>query len=377
MPPPVPPAPVLFSQLKLYTHYIVPAPSDEARFLTATFARNADEYVKKQRRLLLRYVGRKMKLFDSGETSFRAQLYGDGGEIEDVYFDETSFPPGQMFQEVNWDWKPVAVAPLPPDPWDEFISPLEMDFASEKEEKEYYKKNPPLKLRNVLSPVDLAALNQFQSTLNDAEFRALNAYRGTHHSFMGPLMLGLTEESLGVVRFARSETRADSKDPARPPLSKELSGPGFIREFMTGFLTALSRAPKLTQEINVFRGVVGKEALNIDGTLALSTSYDKHVAFTFSNGRGMCCMLKINVKPGVRFFAWRGADDESEIMVLPPYKALIEDIDGPDSGLKKVTIIPVKYRGGTRSTRVLRTRSTRVLRTRRLARKTKKHTRRS
>jgi len=361
MPPPAPPGPVPFSQLKLYTYYIVPAPSDEARFLTATFARNADEYVKKQRRLLLRYVGRKMHLLDSGETSFHAQLYRDDGESESVYFDETSFPPGQMFQEVNSMWKPVAVAPLPPDPWDEFIDPLEMDFASDAAEKEYHKKNPLLKLTDVLSPVDLAALNQFQSTINPDELRALNAYKGTRHSFMGPLMLGLTEESLGVVDFAKTQTRANSKDPARPPLPKERPGPGFIREFMTGFLTALSRAPKLTQEINVFRGVVGKEALNIDGTLALSTSYNKHVAFTFSNGRGACCMLKMNVKPGVRFFAWRGSDPESEIMVLPPYKALIEDIDGPDSGLKKVTIIPVKYRGGTR----------------RLARKKKKHTRRS
>jgi hypothetical protein len=349
-----PPAPVQFSQLKLYTHYIVPAPSDEARFLTARFATDADEYVKKQRRLLLRYVGRKMQLLDSGETSFHAQLKGDGEERETVYFDETSFPPGQMFQQVNSDWKPVAVAPLPPDPWDEFIDPLEMDFASDAAKKEYYKKNPPVKLRDVLSPVDLAALNQFQSTLNDAEIRALNAYKGSHHSFMGPLMLGLTKESLGVVNFARSETRADSKDPARPPLPKERPGPGFIREFMTGFLTTLSRAPKLTQEINVFRGIMGKEALNIDGTLALSTSYNKHVAFTFSDGRGTCCMLKINVKPGVRFFAWRGSDDESEILICPPYKAQIEDIDGPDSGVKKVTIIPVKYRGGTRRRRRLR-----------------------
>jgi hypothetical protein len=356
-----PPAPVPFSQLKLYIHYIVPAPSDEARFLTATHATD-DEYLKKQRRLLLSYVGRKMRLFDRLETSFHAQLYRDDGESESVYFDETSFPPGQMFQEVSWDWKPTALAPLPADPWDEFIDPREMDFASDAAEKEYHKKNPPVKLRDVVSPVDLAAQKQFESTLNDAEIRALNSYKGTHHSFMGPLMLGLTEESLGVVDFAKSETRANSKDPARPPLPKERPGPGFIREFMAGFLSALSRAPKLTQEINVFRGVVGKEALNIDGTLALSTSYNKHVAFTFSNERGMCCMLKINVKPGVRFYAWRGSDPESEIMVLPPYKALIEDIDGPDSGLKKVTIIPVKYRGGTRSTRGLRTRRRRRLR---------------
>jgi hypothetical protein len=353
------PAPVPFSELKPYTNYIVPAPSDEARFLTATSASD-DDYLKKQRRLLLRHVGRKMQLLEKGETSFPAQLYGDGAESESVYFDETAFPRGQKFQEVSWDWKPVGVAPLPPDPWDEFIPPLEMDFASDAAEKDYKKKNPLLKLRDVLSPVDLAALNQFQSTLNPAELKALDAYKGDHHSFMGPLMLGLTEESLGVVDFARKQTRADSKDPARPPLSKERPGPGFIREFMTGFLTALSRAPKLTQEINVFRGIDGKEALNIDGTLALSTSYDKHVAFTFSGKRGACCMLKINMKPGVRFFAWRGADPEREIMVLPPYKALIEDIDGPDSGLKKVTIIPVKYRGGTRGG--LRTRRRRRLR---------------
>jgi hypothetical protein len=53
-----------------------------------------------------------MHLLDRGETSFHAQLEGDGGERETVYFDETSFPPGQMFQEVSWDWKPTALAPL-------------------------------------------------------------------------------------------------------------------------------------------------------------------------------------------------------------------------------------------------------------------------
>jgi hypothetical protein len=349
-----PPAPVPFSQLKLYTYYIIPAPSDEARFLTARFATDADEYVKQQRRLLLRYVGRKMHLMDSGETSFHAQLKPDDGQPENVYFDETSFPPGQMFQEVNSNWQPVAVAALPPDPWDEFIDPRDMDFASDAAEKEYYKKNPPVKLRHVVSPVDLAAQKQFASTLNPDESRALNAYKSGLNSFMGPLMIGAHNESIGAVDYARSETLADSKDPARPPLPKERPGPGFIREFMAGFLSALSRAPKLTQEINVFRGVMGKEGLSIDGTLAISTTYDKRVAVDFSYDRGMCCMLKINVKPGVRIFAWGDRDPESEIMVLPPYKALIEDVGGPDSGVKKVTIIPVKYRGGTRRRRRLR-----------------------
>jgi len=303
-----------------------------------------------------------------------ATLQNDVGNVESIYLEETFFPPGQTFQEVNGDWKPSELAPMPPDPWDEFTDPRDMDFESKEEEEEYYKKNPLVKLADVLSPTDIAAQTQFMSTINPDEARALNAYKGDAHGFMGPLMLGMVQESLGVVHFAKRATLADSKDPARPPLPKERSGPGFIREFMTGFLSVLSRAPKLTQEINVFRGVVGTDGLKIDGTIAMSTSYDKHVAVSFSHGKNACCMLKINVKPGVRILAWGDDDAESEIMVLPPYKALIEDVDGVDNGIKKVTITPVKYRGGTR---VLRTRSTRVLRTRRLARKKKKHTRRS
>jgi hypothetical protein len=337
------PAPVPYSGLKPYTHYIVPAPSDQAK--------DADEYAKKQRRLLLKYVGRKIGIMNKTQGAWFATLYDDVGKVESIYLEESFFPPGQRFQEVNWDWKPSELAPMPPDPWDEFTDPRDMDFKSKEEEEEYYKKNPLVKLADVLSPTDIAAQTQFRSTIKPDEARALNAYKGDAHSFMGPLIAGMPEYSLGVVHFARAETLADSKDPARPPLPKERSGPGFIREFMAGFLSLLSRAPKLTQEINVFRGVGGTDGLKIDGTMAMSTSYDKHVAVRFSNGKNACCMLKINVKPGVRIFAWGDDDAESEIMVLPPYKALIEDVDGVDSGLKKVTITPVKYRGGTRRKR--------------------------
>ena len=355
-------APVPYSQLKDYTYYIVPTPSDEARFLTATFAKAKDtdeeeqrrlllEYVKEQRRLLLKYAGRKMHVMYKRDGAWYALLTADGKRNEDVYFDETSFPPGQLFQEVGWDWKPAVPAPMPLDPWDEFIDPRDMDFASLAEEREYKKKNPPVKFTDVLSQADIAAQKQFGRMLNPDERRALNAYKGDAHSFMGPLMIGMAEESLGVVSFARAETLADSTDPARPPLPKQRPGPGFIREFMAGFLSAIEKAPRLTQEINVFRGVLGKEGLNIDGTMAMSTSYDKHVAVTFSNGKGACCMLKINVKPGVRFFAWGPPDVEKEIMILPPYKAQIENVGELDSGLKKVTITPAKYRGGTRRKR--------------------------
>lgn len=345
------PAPVPYSGLKDYKYYIVPTPSDEARFLTTTSAKDADDYLKAQRSALLDHVGRKMHLLGNRHGAWDTQLHRDNGKIQSIYFDETSFPPGQLFQEVGFDWKPSGVAPMPPNPWDEFVPPEDMEFASDAEEKEYYKKNPPVKLTDVLSQADIAAQKQFARTIKPDGARALNAYKGDAHSFMGPLMAGMPEYSFGAVDFAREQTRADSTDPARPPLPKERPGPGFIREFMAGFLTAIEKAPKLTQEINVFRGVVGTDGLKMDGTMAMSTSYDKHVAFGFANGNQGCCMLKINVKPGVRIYAWQPPDPESEIMILPPYKAQIEDVENSHGHIKQVTITPAKYRGGTRRKR--------------------------
>lgn len=104
------PVPVPYSGLKDYTYYIVPTPSDEARFLTATFATNADEYLKEQRRLLFNYAGRKMYAMYKNHGAWYALLRNDT-KGQSVYFDETSFPAGQMFQEVGWDWKPIVIRP--------------------------------------------------------------------------------------------------------------------------------------------------------------------------------------------------------------------------------------------------------------------------
>jgi len=341
-----PPAPVPYSQLKDYKYYIVPTPSDEARFLTATYATNADEYVKEyvkeQRRLLLEHVGRRMHLLGNRHGAWNTQLNLDNGKNKTVYFDETSFPPGQLFQEVGLGLNPALPVKLT-----DVLT--EGDIAAQFYSSRKY--DVSVKLTDVLSQADIAAQEQFYSSLSLDEKRGLSQYKGDGYMFMGPLMRGMVQQSRGVVRYAIKETRANSKDPARPPLPKERPGPGFIREFMAGFLSFISRAPRLTKEINVFRGVVSKGGLNIDGTMAISTSYDKHVAAAYSNEREGCCMLKINVKPGVRIFAWDQSDAEKEIMVLPPYKAQIEDVGGPESGIKKVTITPVKYRGGTRRRR--------------------------
>ena len=132
-------------------------------------------------------------------------------------------------------------------------------------------------------------------------------------------------------------------------------GPGVIEEFMSTFRITLSKAPKLTKEINVFRGVDSKEGFNIPGKQALSTSYDKYKAVEFTHGR--CCMLKINVKPGVGVIALDmilGESEEAgekEILICPPYTAKIEDVGDPESGVKKVTITPATPSGGRRRTR--------------------------
>jgi len=345
-------ATVPYSQLKPYTNYIAPAPSDEARFLAGR-KESEFESLTDQRALLVKFAGRRLHLLDKfPDGSWQGQLAQDDGNVKSVSFDETAFPPGQLFQEIPWNWKPAApLPPLLPDPWDEFVHYRDMDI-TDAEREAYEKKNASLKLKDVLSQADLAAQNQFKSTLQPAEKRALNAYIAESYSFMGPLIVGDAYNAQGVVDYAINETLANSTDPARPPLPKERPGPGFIREFMAGFLSVLSRAPKLTQEINVFRGINHKDGLKIDGTMTMSTSYDKYVAVDFVSGLGGCCMLKINVKPGVRIFAIGGM--EREIMILPPYNAKIEDVEHTNGKIKQVTITPAKYRGGTRRRRRLR-----------------------
>jgi hypothetical protein len=342
--------PVPYSQLKDYSYYIVPKPSDEARFLTATFARNAAEYLMTHHRLLLKYAGKKMHVLVKRYGAWNTHLHdSDSGKIESVYFDETSFPDGQLFQEVKSDWKPnvpAQPAAQSTDQWDEFNednNANDDNYNDDDDDHDAHVDMNEVKLTDVLTEGDIAAQEQFYSSLSPVEHKALSKYKEDGYSFMEPLMSGMPEHALGVVPYAREETRAFSARSGRPP--------GFIREFMAGFLSFISNAPRLTKEINVFRGVVGKEGLNIDGKMPMSTSYDKHVAFSFSNGKGACCMLKINVKPGVKIFVWGQSDDEKEIMVLPPYNAQIENIGELDSGLKKVTITPAKYRGGRRKTR--------------------------
>ncbi len=346
-------ATVPYSQLKPYAYYIAPAPSDEARFLTSNGG--SPDYLKSQRALLVNFVGRRLHLMDKFENgSWEGHLMQDDGNVKSVSFDETAFPPGQLFQEIPWNWKPAApLPPLPPDPWDEFVHSNEMDFKTNAEREAYEKKNPSLKIGDVLTQPDIVAQKRFVLSLVGRELGTLIEYKRTAYRFTNPLMLGDKEVGPKATQYYAKELTAG--------LPKERPGPGYIPEFMGNFTKALFKAPKLTQEINVFRGIVSEEGLNIPGTLPLSTSYDKYQALEFAQGLRGCCMLKINVKPGVRIIAldlvlMQHEDaGEKEILICPPYNAKIEDVEQSNGQIKQVTITPAaRYRGGTRRRRRLR-----------------------
>jgi hypothetical protein len=216
--------------------------------------------VKEQHRLLLNYVGRRMHLLGNRDGTWNAHLHrDDNGKIESTYFDETSFPPGQLFQEVGWDWKPgVAMVPAPQPsahPWDEFDSKNDDDHDDDAEVK-------GLEITDVLSKDDVLEQEKFGRSLTVDETQNLGEYKNHAHRFVTPLMLGHKDAQAAAEAYAKEAKK----------------GPGVIEEFMSTFRSTLSKAPKLTKEINVFRGVDSKEGLNMPGTQALSTSYDKYVA---------------------------------------------------------------------------------------------------
>jgi hypothetical protein len=198
-------------------------------------------------------------------------------------------------------------APAPSaNPWDEFDGP-----------RDY--KNPP-KLMNVLSEGDMRAQEKFRNSLTSDQKTALAYYK----------LNGYQEIQYWMARGdVPIENDAASKN-------------------LRVFIQLIKGAPILNTEINVFRGIKAEERLQkMKGNVALSTSYDKFIASEFTNGRNQCCMLKINVKPGVRIFAFDADDEEHEIMILPPYNASVEDI-ATAPGLKRVTITPKEAPSGGR-----------------------------
>jgi hypothetical protein len=331
-------AAVPFSQLKVGSKYVFPAPSDVDRFTMGT---RGQVWID-QRNRFLAYVGQPMEVEDKSRGGRPSvELYLGKDVVENAY--EDFFPPGQLFKPFV---KGVNIAPPPPPvtatsqsaqpaahPWDEFASTNDDDYDDDAEVK-------GVEITDVLSKDDVLEQEKFGRSLTGDEKETLAEYKQHAHRFITPLMLGHKDAQAAAEAYAKEAKK----------------GPGFIEEFMSTFRSTLSKAPKLTKEINVFRGVVGKEGLNMPGKQALSTSYDKYVATRFAEER-RCCIFKINVKPGVGVIALdmilgeSEEEGEKEILICPPYTAKIEDVGDPESGVKKVTITSATPGGGRRRTR--------------------------
>jgi hypothetical protein len=328
---------VPFSQLKVGSKYVFPAPSGVDRFTMGT---GAQVWID-QRTRFLEYVGQPMEVEDKSRGGHPSVELYVGEKVENAY--EVFFPPGQLFKPFV---KGVNIAPPPPPvtatsqsaqpaahPWDEFASTNDDDYDDDAEVK-------GVEITDVLSKDDVLEQEKFGRSLTGDEKETLAEYKQHAHRFITPLMLGHKDAQAAAEAYAKEAKK----------------GPGFIEEFMSTFRSTLSKAPKLTEEINVFRGVVGKEGLNMPGNQALSTSYDKYVATRFAEERS-CCIFKINVKPGVGVIALdmilgeSEEEGEKEILICPPYTAKIEDVGDPESGVKKVTITSATPGGGRRRTR--------------------------
>lgn len=213
------------------------------------------------------------------------------------------------------------------------------------------KKSAPVPKPIAPLPYD-AAQAAFSKGLSPAEREALRHYAQGGYLITTPLLTGapskkdLTEFD-PVIDYGRriGDFPGDKKI-------------GVIPRFLSGFVSAIRKAPKLTDELNVFRGIHSDRALDIQGNNVLSTSRSEGIALDFIEGQP-CCMLKINVKPGVRvisietLFPDSPNAAEKEMLICPPFKAQI--VDG-GKGVKNVTITPVEsYRGGRSKTRTRKT----------------------
>ena len=189
-----------------------------------------------------------------------------------------------------------------------------------------------------LTPTEIAEQKAFAETLTPGEKSALTHYVKSGYKLITSVLAkappndGIDK----VTKYARQQARFE------PP-----SKLGFVPTLVSNFTTLMYRAPKLINQIRVFRGIHSDRALNIDGSTALSTSFDRGIAQRFMKINS-CCMLDITVMPGVRIIAVDlvyGKNNEAEIIICPPYTAQIQSIG---NNLKKVTISPVKrWRAGT------------------------------
>ena len=369
-------AAVPFSELKVGSTYVIPLPSDVDRFTMGT---GAEVWIK-QRDKLLNCFGHPMKVVKRDHAGL-IDISIRGRSVFNMPIFDAFFPEGQCFKPfvrgvdiIPADPPPARPADPDPsaDPWDEFYPKEYYDYEEERSNKSvehrlmrarpdwmqkiYGRPGFRPKIADVFSSDDLAAQTQFFTSFTPGKKTVIDEYLYDSYKYTTP--------SVAWFLFPVG--------PEPPPAEEVLDDTK-----KEDYKNLLFGAPKLTREIEVFRGLRGAET-DIEsmkkGTLPISTSYDKYAARDYNaGGKGKCCLLRVIVKPGVRVIALdlfkfptdpekigskEGTGSDCEILVCPPYNVQIEDIGSPESGLKRVTLTPVEQAsGGRRRTHKRRHRS--------------------
>lgn len=135
---------------------------------------------------------------------------------------------------------------------------------------------------------------------------------------------------------------------------------GNIPEYVARFMTIVSKAPKLKEELTLYRGIESSLDLPAQGRQLLSTSLSPGRANAFVHRKG-CCFLTMIVKPGVKTI-WLESislhEKEEEILLIPPFNL---DIVRNSGGKFTITVSPTQYtrKSGTRRRKTHKARKTR------------------
>lgn len=126
---------------------------------------------------------------------------------------------------------------------------------------------------------------------------------------------------------------------------------GFIRVFISDFLNIFKKAPKLKNELTVYRGIKNENYVSPITNELLSTSLSKEHALRFQ-GQSPCCLLTITLKPGIRTIYMAPISQflaEDEVLVGPPFK--VDSKEKTSNSEYKLTLSPDTYRKGGKTYR--------------------------
>lgn len=189
----------------------------------------------------------------------------------------------------------------------------------------------------------------FIRSLPKEDIATLRSYTKYGDIILNTVLRGQPRDQLGrlVRRMTFDEDGDIEVDPGFTP-DKEKD---FVDQYVTRFMEVINKAPLLTEELTLYRGIYAK-AYKSSVNEFLSTSYDIDQATRFSGRetKKACCLITLHVKPGVRVLWIESIStnkQEREVLIVPPYTETKES--DTKAGDVVVTIAPRSTGGRRRS----------------------------